>query len=77
MVIKNKNMQEIRVTMCVDCPKFCDHMPKEHSPRWEGFCVNIFGGIDILTWIKDKSEIPNNCPIKGETITYKIGESNE
>lgn len=66
--------QEIKVTKCVDCPmceKYNDYTDIEYSCSKDAF-NNI--------WSFDESEllykgIHPNCPLKGQTITYKIGEN--
>ena len=59
--------QEIKVTKCSECPKF---QPFIDNYVIDGLCINNFS-IDIY----NSNEIHPNCPLKGKTITYKIGEN--
>lgn len=62
--------QEIKVTKCHECPYF------------EAY--DIYGGVEYLCKKDAFDSIPEhytfltihpNCPLKGKTITYKIGEN--
>jgi hypothetical protein len=61
-------MQEIKVTRCIECP-FIDY--NYFNNKY--FCGkdNNIAEFDYI----DSFILPNNCPIKGETITFKIGEN--
>ena len=61
-------MQEIKVARCVDCPFF---KPFENNHVIDGVCTAIIAWIDIY----NEGEIHSDCPIKGETITFKIGDN--
>ena len=58
--------QEIKVTKCDKCPMFSPYL---HNPILDGECM-ANRDIDIY----NSNDMPNNCPLKGQSITYKIGE---
>jgi len=63
-------MQEIKVTRCSECPFLIEneeYLGSRYTCKKGGF-----HGITIYGLGGDK--IHPNCPIKGETITFKIGE---
>lgn len=65
--LKSLKMSEIKVTKCRDCPKF---MASENNPVQDGLCVATKDWIVIYS---DYS-IHSKCPLKGQTITFKIGD---
>jgi len=60
-------MQEIKVTMCLICPML---YPTGHDNEFG--CMK--GAFNMLCHTK-LNKIHPDCPIKGETITFKIGEN--
>ena len=67
MSIKAENiMQDIKVTRCSHCP-----MLIEAGDNKYGCKKGAFGYLYSVYLL----EIHHNCPIKGETITFKIGEN--
>jgi hypothetical protein len=61
-------MQEIKVTRCMDCPMAIE-VGNDNCYECK---KDAFG---YLYYIHLERGIHPNCPIKGETITFKIGEN--
>ena len=62
-------MQEIKVTRCSECP-FLKVYENNYYNDTEYWCSK--DGFSFLKYLNDT--IHTNCPIKGETITFKIGD---
>lgn len=65
--------QEIKVTRCSECPMLIivGAYNEYHS------CLQgAFNDLELFNEIKTlETSIHLNCPLKGETITFKIGEN--
>lgn len=64
--------QEIKVTKCYECPMLIiDGAYNEYHS-----CLNrAFYNLELFDEIRAlETSIHPNCPIKGKTITYKIGD---
>ena len=59
--------QEIKVTKCSECPMWAEE-EYEYITCKKG----VFERVHFIDYI---GGIHHNCPLKGQTITYKIGEN--
>lgn len=57
--------QEIKVTKCNECPMM----------QFTGWRSDYVCAIDTSITILSGLQIHPNCPLKGKSITYKIGEN--
>lgn len=66
--------QEIKVTKCSECPMH--DVYNDYGDIYHSCSKNVFEGVWTFDDVKlVESIIHPNCPIKGETITFKIGEN--
>ena len=64
--------QEIKVTKCSECPMLV--IDWAHN-QYHTCSKNAFNKLELNHSIKLlRTSIHPNCPLKGKTITYKIGE---